>query len=154
MPQLAGEAVLSDKSCFSKFLNFGLFLQALVVRIEFLELFSCWGMAWNWPGTPREWILTWMTNHVKNMLHMPTQGYAFPHWISNQSMIINLALCWPRITLLAWRIYALRVTLISTLASRSIRFAASEAKFWIRKWLSCPEEQFNQIDRVFHTFSI
>ena len=47
VPQLPGEAVLSDKSCFSYFLNLGQFLKLLVVRIEFLELFSCQGMVWN-----------------------------------------------------------------------------------------------------------
>ena len=47
VPQVPRDAVLSDKSCFSYFLNFSQFLHALVFRIEFLELFSCWGMAWN-----------------------------------------------------------------------------------------------------------
>ena len=36
--------------------------------------------------------------------------------------------------------------------SRSIRFAASAAKFSISKCLSCPEKQFYQINRVFHIF--
>jgi len=70
VPQLPGEAVLSDKSCFSYFLNLGQFLKLLVVRIEFLELFSCWGMVWNWPEAPGESISTWMNNHVKNCSHM------------------------------------------------------------------------------------
>ena len=34
-------------------------------------------------------------------------------------------------------------------ASRSIRFAASAAKFSILKCLSCPEKQFYQINPVF-----
>ena len=52
------------------------------------------------------------------------------------------------------RIYALRVTLISFLAPRSIRFAASAAKFSISRCLSWPEKQFYQINPVFHNFSI
>ena len=52
------------------------------------------------------------------------------------------------------RIYALRVTPESLPASRSIRFAASAAKFWIWRCLSWPEKQFYQINRVFHNFSI
>ena len=52
------------------------------------------------------------------------------------------------------RIYALRVTLTSIPASRSIRFAASAAKFSISRCLSWPEKQFYQINRVFHTFWI
>ena len=52
------------------------------------------------------------------------------------------------------RIYALRVTPESLPASRSIRFAASAAKFSISKCLSCPEKQFYQINRVFHIFWI
>ena len=52
------------------------------------------------------------------------------------------------------RICALRVTLTSTPASRSIRFAASAAKFSISRCLSCPEKQLYQINRVFHIFSI
>ena len=50
------------------------------------------------------------------------------------------------------RIYALRVT--PEPASRSIRFAASAAKFWIWRCLSWPEKQFYQINGVFHNFSI
>ena len=52
------------------------------------------------------------------------------------------------------RIYALRVTPESLLASRSIRFAASAAKFWIWRCLNWPEKQFYQINRVFHIFWI
>ena len=39
-------------------------------------------------------------------------------------------------------------------ASRSIRFAASAAKFWIWRCLSCPEKQFHQIIWIFHNLSI
>ena len=52
------------------------------------------------------------------------------------------------------KIYALRVTLESLPASRSIRFAASAAKFSISRCLSWPEKQFYQIKRVFHIFWI
>ena len=52
------------------------------------------------------------------------------------------------------KIYALRVTPESLPASRSIRFAASAAKFSISRCLSWPEKQFYQINRVFHIFSI
>ena len=52
------------------------------------------------------------------------------------------------------KIYALRVTPLSLPASRSIRFAASAAKFSISRCLSWPEKQFYQINRVFHIFWI
>ena len=52
------------------------------------------------------------------------------------------------------RIYALRVTPESLLASRSLRFAASAAQFSISRCLSWPEKQFYQINCDFHTFWI
>ena len=47
VPQKPGEAISSQKSCFQDFSIFPIFLKVLMVKIELLELFSCWGMVPN-----------------------------------------------------------------------------------------------------------
>ena len=172
-----------------------------MVRIEFLELFSCWGMVWNWPEAPGESISTSMNDHVKNCSHiqifastqLPQKIFT---WIRHLARIVDLydieirKLVKSKTNCIKWqhfqffsqnfriclflvclslarhrplyysysiailKIYALRVTPESLPASRSIRFAASAAKFSISRCLSCPEKQFYQINRVFHIFWI
>ena len=175
-----------------------------MVRIEFLELFSCWGMVPDQSEMKFSWksVFSWksaliwqpcvklfsyarilpdirlasscsifivvLISEIDNVFelsnfenssnyHPNLDDYVQKRTCVDESRLVEKPPCltpYYSSSLHILRIYALRVTPESLPGSRSTRFAASAAKFWIWRCLSWPEKQFYQIIRVFHNFSI